>query len=492
MEKSWVELEDMLRKAISRLSTTAKGIDPQLDQVLSDIQTHTRNKKDDALKQDLERLAQVIIRMDEKSTAKAQQHNFDTDISHDVDDTSFTLALIDQLQGKPEQQSQIDELRANLPGLQHDKWLSELAQLINRLLQIDASENEDKSQTFEVLITLIEKITLAYGNTAELDTLTEQLENAGADDDWRDFLDRIIKQIRIIISGINNEKIELEGLIVDVTRQLGEISSALNDEHQDSLQGRKETRQLQDVMNQSVNDIQQKVLSETDIQVLKSSIGHNLQSIKSSLQEFVSHDAERFKKAEQRNLKLQQQIQYMEQESDQLKQKLSENRQKLMFDSLTGVRNRLSYEEILEQELSRYARYREVFCYALLDIDHFKRINDEYGHNAGDKALQIVARMLAQNIRKTDFLFRIGGEEFVLLLPKTSLENAAPLVEKIRKSVGQANFHFKQQKVTISLSAGVSNIAPGDNAESIYERADQALYQAKNTGRDRMLVARSS
>jgi diguanylate cyclase len=488
MEKSWGKLEDMLRRTISRVTITAKGIDPRLDKILTSIQNHTRSKKDAELQEDLENLAQTLLRIEEKPSGKAELPEIDTDISHAVDNTSFTLALIDQLQLSKDQQSEIDQLRNKLPDIKPENCLAELAVLINRLLQIEASDTEDKGKSFEVLIAMIEKITLTFGNTAELDALTDRLENAGENDSWRDFLDQIIKQIRVIIHGISNEKIELEGLIVDVTRQLGEISSALNDEHQDTLAGRKETQQLQQVMDKSVQKIQQTVQSETDITQLKASIGNNLQSIKTSLQEFVLHDSERFEKAESRNRKLQQHIQYMEQESQQLKKKLNENRKKLMFDTLTGVRNRLSYDEILEQELSRYARYHEAFSYALLDIDHFKRINDEYGHNAGDKALQIVAQMMARNIRKTDFLFRIGGEEFVLILPKTPLENAAPLVEKIRKSVGESNFHFKQQKVNISLSAGLSCMREEDSAESIYERADKALYQAKNSGRDRLVV----
>jgi diguanylate cyclase len=491
MEKSWGKLEDMLRKTISRVTITAKGINPHLDRILNDIQNHTRNKKDLALQDDLENLAQTLLRIDEQPSGKAQAPEIDTDISHNVDETTYTLALIDQLQVSQEQHAQLDQLRSKLPGLSPESCLAELAVLINKLLQIDASDDGDKSKSFEVLITMIEKITFTFGNSAELDAITNKLENATEDDNWRDYLDQIIKQIRVIMHGISSEKVELEGLIVDVTRQLSEISSALNDDRQDTLEGRKETQKLQEVMDKSVQNIQQTVQSESDINQLKSNISNNLLAIKTSLTEFVVHDSERFKKAELRNQKLQQQIQFMEQESNQLKKKLSENRKKLMFDSLTGVRNRLSYDEILEQELSRYARYKETFSYALMDIDHFKHINDEYGHNAGDKALQIVAQVMAKNIRKTDFLFRIGGEEFVLILPKTPLKGAAPLVEKIRKSVGQTNFHFKQQKVNISLSVGLSSMRANDSAESIYERADNALYQAKNSGRDRLVVTTS-
>ncbi|MCK4709784.1 MAG: GGDEF domain-containing protein, partial [Gammaproteobacteria bacterium] len=225
-----------------------------------------------------------------------------------------------------------------------------------------------------------------------------------------------------------------------------------------------------------------------DISKLKNSIKDQINSIKTGVSIFITRDNDRYQISEQRNNRLQQKIKSMEQESDKLQQKLYENKQKLMFDTLTGARSRLSYDEILEQELQRWTRYKDEFSFALLDIDHFKRVNDQFGHNAGDKALQIVAKMMSKHIRKTDFLFRIGGEEFVLLLPKTNLQNAQPLVEKIRASVGSSSFHFKQKKVEISLSAGLTTITTGDHAESIYERADKALYEAKNGGRDQLVV----
>ena len=206
--------------------------------------------------------------------------------------------------------------------------------------------------------------------------------------------------------------------------------------------------------------------------------------------EFVEKDDQRYARAEKRNHQLLEQIRTMEDESNELRQKLDENRRKLLHDSLTGVRNRLSYDELLEQEIARFSRYRETFSYALLDIDHFKRINDQFGHNAGDNALRIVATMMLRHIRKTDFLFRIGGEEFVLLLPKTQIENAAPLVEKIRKSVSKAEFHYKQERVTVTMSAGLTEMRPDDGAISIYERGDKALYEAKRGGRDRLVISR--
>jgi len=481
MENTWSVLDDLLRKTIRRLTLTAKGMDPMLDEVLAQIQQHARHKEDDQLPHDLENLTQLINKIDGPAAQKQ-----DLELSGNSQRAQdYALDLVEKLKINPQLQGQFDEFLASISTLDDDQCLYQLANLINDLLH-EGSSNQDLVR--EVLITLVEKIAITHGNTENLDRLKEKLEDDNDIADWHHYLDTIVGEIRVIIKGINHEKVELEGLVVDVTKQLAEISNTLTDEQSDSQQGRKESEQLKILMNQGVEKIQQQVENESDIQVLKGGISDNLSSIKQGVEEFVSKDVIRFKNSELRNKKLQQQIKHMEEESNELRQKLTDHRQKLMFDTLTGVRSRLAYEETLDQEMARWSRYQEAFSFAILDIDHFKRINDDFGHNAGDKALQIVARMMSDHIRKTDYLFRIGGEEFVLLLPKTTLENATPLVEKIRTSVGGSKFHFKKKKVKISMSAGLTAVMNHDHVESIYERADSALYDAKNNGRDQLIV----
>jgi len=480
METTWYKLEKLLRKAISRLAISAKGINKQLDQLLQKIQRHSRDKDDEALNADLEKLSELLSKMDESQPIQPA-----TNENNDSNFHAYLLQLIHQLQFDTDYKSRIEDFKASIDSMESDQCLSNLADILNELL---LHEPADKSSLQLVLISLIEKISLAHGSSEQLDIIKEKLDSNFETKEWGTYLDEIINEIHTIIQGINHQKIEMESLIVDVTRQLNEISGVLTDEQSDSQEGRKDAAELQKLTAESVENIHTQVIQENDINKLKSAIKDNLDSIKTGVSSFVSRDNERYKKSEQRNSTLQQQITFMEQESDELQKKLSENRQKLMFDTLTGVRSRISYDEILEQELLRWSRYQEAFSFAILDIDHFKRVNDQFGHNAGDKALKIVAKMMTKNIRKTDFLFRIGGEEFVLLLPKTSLQNAQPLVEKIRLSVGDAGFHFKQEKVNISLSAGLTAINTGDNEESIYERADKALYQAKNNGRNQLVI----
>ena len=168
---------------------------------------------------------------------------------------------------------------------------------------------------------------------------------------------------------------------------------------------------------------------------------------------------------------------------------LEENREKLLYDSLTGVYSRMAYDDRIVQELSRWDRYQTPFSYAIVDIDHFKRINDDYGHNAGDKALKIIAQIMLKHVRQSDYVFRIGGEEFVVLLSNTGVTRANETIEKLRSSIGESSFHFKGERVSVTVSAGITETREFDDFESIYERADAALYQAKHSGRNCQVIS---
>jgi len=119
------------------------------------------------------------------------------------------------------------------------------------------------------------------------------------------------------------------------------------------------------------------------------------------------------------------------------------------------------------------------------DVDHFKKVNDTFGHKAGDKVLRTIARNLAGSIRETDFIARYGGEEFVHLMTGAELENCVAVADKLRGKIEATGFHFREQAVTITVSCGVTQFRDGDSSESWFERADRALYKAKQAGRNR-------
>lgn len=158
-------------------------------------------------------------------------------------------------------------------------------------------------------------------------------------------------------------------------------------------------------------------------------------------------------------------------------------------DGLTGIANRRRFEERLEEEARRHGRYELPLSLILLDIDHFKRINDTHGHQTGDAVLRGVAGLLAESLRVTDFPARYGGEEFAVILPHTSREQALLLAERIRERVAQREFGQSGTQVRLTVSAGVSALGSGEGGLDLVSLADQALYLAKDGGRNRVVVA---
>jgi diguanylate cyclase (GGDEF)-like protein len=149
-------------------------------------------------------------------------------------------------------------------------------------------------------------------------------------------------------------------------------------------------------------------------------------------------------------------------------------------DKMTNIGNRRAYDDKIIELLEEHKRYGTTFSYLMLDIDHFKRINDTYGHKAGDEVLIHLTNIVREKKRKTDFFFRIGGEEFVVILNNTDLEGAMTQAEKLREAVKK-----ECDKVTISI--GVTMVKDGDTEDSIFKRADSGLYEAKENGRDRVV-----
>ncbi len=191
----------------------------------------------------------------------------------------------------------------------------------------------------------------------------------------------------------------------------------------------------------------------------------------------------RFATAELLRIKVQAQRQQLEAQNQQLQNMA-------MHDALTGLLNRRAFEIQAEQAISRARRDGTSLAALMLDLDHFKRINDQYGHPAGDAVLKFTADVMAASVRETDLMARVGGEEFMVLLPGSSPQAALEVAEKVRQRVTHAPPALNTVwQVHISASVGVACFAPGHmgSFEQLYAQADQALYEAKRLGRNRVV-----
>jgi two-component system cell cycle response regulator len=168
---------------------------------------------------------------------------------------------------------------------------------------------------------------------------------------------------------------------------------------------------------------------------------------------------------------------------------VEESRRMATTDSLTGLLNRRALLELASQELRRATRYHDALAVILLDIDHFKHINDDRGHASGDAVLAAVARLLGSAVRSCDIIARWGGEEFVVTLPSTSLAGARDLAERLRKTLESANIlDTDGDRVPVTASFGVAALGKDDTLEQLVDRADRAMYTAKSAGRNRVHI----
>jgi diguanylate cyclase len=179
----------------------------------------------------------------------------------------------------------------------------------------------------------------------------------------------------------------------------------------------------------------------------------------------------------------------LERETQDLHSKLDLEKHGARLDPLTGVANRKSFEERFAREIARRAQGGAPAVMLLWDIDSFKVINDTYGHRAGDRVLQSVAGCFTEALRASDFVARIGGEEFAVLLIGLRLAEAVNVANQVRTAVERLRFHFRGTPVRVTASCGITELLEGDASEGAFDRADAALYRAKNGGKNLCVAA---
>ena len=172
--------------------------------------------------------------------------------------------------------------------------------------------------------------------------------------------------------------------------------------------------------------------------------------------------------------------------TSKLTQLLEQVESKAMIDPLTQVFNRGTYNMEIDQMIKEFKRYKNPAALIIIDIDHFKIFNDDYGHKVGDAVLALVASVIKGAVRDTDMVFRYGGEEFVVLLDNIDLKNALTVAEKVRAQIESHHLTNKANILNVTVSIGLSCFKEGDIESSIFERADKALYQGKQNGRNRV------
>ncbi|MBE0370073.1 MULTISPECIES: GGDEF domain-containing protein [Pseudoalteromonas] len=294
--------------------------------------------------------------------------------------------------------------------------------------------------------------------------------------------------IRIIAKSIARERQSAQGFLVSLNQTLEELHTSIISTTKNSRSMSNELNGLNKQIESKIKNLNEQTQKATSIAELKSLVDGELK--------ILSHDLverERLERADKEALfasfeQINERINVLESKVTNYKKRLSEQRFKSLLDGLTKLPNRAAFDDRFNQEFHLFDVQKSDVTLVVIDVDHFKSINDQYGHSAGDKTLQVIARALKKSIRKTDFIARYGGEEFVLLMPGMPLGQAKQPLEKVRTTIKSIPFKFKEKQVQITISLGATQFRDGDTPLSAFDRADDALYEAKNSGRDRICL----
>ncbi|WP_323752148.1 diguanylate cyclase [Marinobacter sp.] len=443
-ERQCREQRELLERMLVRTSVASKGLRPELDQLLSRMRTALRRKTLDT---------EAWFRLQEQIDRQ--------------------IALLD---GEKTPASDDDSARQPIPASGSDDGI-DISDKDHRLLIARRVGN--------LLSQVLEKVTL--DPDAEL-RARELQQTLLSNLDWSTLRTSLEAVSELLIRAITHHQRELEAFLTRLNARLETLREHFAHQSESNSSRKDDTEILDREIHEEIDLVNEDLRVSQDLESLKQSVGQRFEQIAQALGRFKEKENKRESLMAEQLESMQQKMAAMEASSEQMQEQIRRERARAMTDLLTQLPNREAWQERLHFEYNRWQRYGHPLTVSVVDIDLFKRINDTYGHKAGDRVLQLVARELQGRLRATDFIARIGGEEFALLLPETGMGEALAVMDKLRGYVENLPFHFGGNPVSITFSSGLASFVLGDSEDQAFERADRALYRAKATGRNRVVA----
>ncbi|MBI6976964.1 MULTISPECIES: GGDEF domain-containing protein [Pseudomonas] len=336
------------------------------------------------------------------------------------------------------------------------------------------------------LLGLLEDLSLPERHQPQAEAMRERLAHGL---NWYELLP-ILDDLAVLMLAITDSgQHEFEAYLKQLNERLEAFQGHLQVASEGHADSSLAARELDTQIREQVDGLQSSVQDAADLDSLKQVLESHLEGLLGTMDEHQQQRDLREQEVAARLKGLAERVAHMEQEAQGYREHLEVQRQKALIDPLTGLPNRAAWSERLDYEVNAWHQRGNSLSLAMLDLDHFKRINDGYGHLAGDKVLKIIANVLSKRLRPTDFIARFGGEEFVLLMPDSALADALAVGEVLREAIAACPFHFKGEPVTITVSMGVAQFQPGERSDLALKRADEALYRAKAAGRNQVQAA---
>jgi diguanylate cyclase len=442
-EKRWREIEQLLRRLIGRLCAAGMGVDGQLDDELTALAAANRRNADAA---ELAKLAESLT-----SAVVA------------VDATSPVRHLAVQM--PPAAQTPVAAPSA--PAAISARW----------------------HLTCSVIAAFLDRLKSGEIDSSKVQALSTALEGAETDAALAAIMSGVADLIHTRSESLLRERLQAAAVLSEVTKRLEEMAAFLTEANSATRTRYDDTVSLNDTVMSHVRELTDEVSAATELGVLQSVVSARLETVAKQVSDFRAREQVRLTEYNGRADRMRARIANLEREAQELHSKLDMEKHGARLDPLTGVANRKSFDERFAQEIAHRARGGAPAGLLLWDIDNFKTINDSYGHRAGDRVLQSVAGCFTAALRSTDFVARIGGEEFAVLLSGLALAEAVSVANQVRTAVEGLRFHFRGAPVRVTVSCGITELHQDDAFEEAFDRVDAALYRAKHGGKNLCVAA---
>lgn len=462
-EQQWRGLETALRRLVTRLCAVASGADDRLDLQLGAVAKAVRKDAQTVELQALtDSLSDAVLALDQTGTLRPSQAPKPPPPPTAGIRTSGSVAPI-----PPSPDRQRPAVPSPAPAAPPPS----------------APAAPVLRETITAVQGILEHLTV-LGDPGLAASCATQLALASDDGALARVIDQVADLVRDRAEAIARDRREAAALLAQVTERLEEMASFLTGSSEASTQAYRDVDSLNTHVLREVAEISAQASAASDLAPLRALVAERLEAVATRVREFRTAQEERFIAHSERIERLRARITELETETTALHRGLAEERQHARTDALTGVANRAAYDERIGEEIGRHQRFGNPVSLLVWDIDLFKRINDDYGHRAGDAVLREVARVLSSRKRATDHLARYGGEEFVMLLVGTGVADAVRVAEQLRESVAALKFGFRGTPLRITVSCGLTELRSGDDPQTAFDRADAALYRAKDAGRN--------
>jgi len=398
----------------------------------------------------------------------------DTQLLRELLSRTLAFALASLLPASPTLSKEAESLGAAVKVAHGEAALQEIATRLKELCFQIELHNGDAGEQQELLLRLFK---LLLENVSELldddswmrgqidavqELIAGPIDQRALEDATRSLKDVIYKQGQLKHS-LSDVKATVKNMMMTFIDRLGSVAASTADYH-DKLGGFSDRiRHAGDITE--LNEVLDEVLRETK---------------QAQAEALASRD---------RMLAAHREVQEAESKIKELEARLQHMSELVREDQLTGTLNRRGLDDVFERESARADRRNTPLCVALLDLDNFKRLNDTYGHLAGDNALRHLAKVVKATLRSMDVIARFGGEEFLIILPETPIEAAELTMTRLQRELTKHFFMHDNEKLLITFSAGVALRLPNEDQTTLLARVDRAMYQAKQTGKNRVVVA---